>query len=104
MIASLMKHRPADPVDFMQNWLNQKGIDMEKKIKGRLSSRPEGIPTTSESEDENEEMDAFEMEMEKKQFMRKNNPNEMRISVSAEAYGEHNKKEDFKPPIHAKPE
>lgn len=39
---------------------------MEKKIKSRLSTRPEGIPTTSESEDENEEMDAFEMEIEKK--------------------------------------
>lgn len=28
----------------------------------------------------------------------------MRVSVSAEVYGEHNKKEDFKPPIHQKPE
>lgn len=28
----------------------------------------------------------------------------MRISVSAEAYGDHNKKEDFEPPIHPKPE
>lgn len=39
---------------------------MEKKIKTRLSTRPEGIPTTSESEDDNEEMDAYEIEMEKK--------------------------------------
>lgn len=28
----------------------------------------------------------------------------MRISVSAEVYGDHNKKENFKAPIHAKPE
>lgn len=104
MIASLMKHRPENPIDFMQTWLNQKGVEMEKKINSRLSTRPEGIQTTSESEDDNEEMDAFELEMEKKQLVRKNNPNDMRISVSAEAYGDHNKKEDFHPPIHAKPE
>lgn len=62
MIASLMKHRPEDPIDFMQQWLGQKGLEMEKKVKSRLSTRPEGIPDTSESEDEEEEMDAFEME------------------------------------------
>ena len=28
----------------------------------------------------------------------------MRISVSAEVYGEYNKKKDFKAPINAKPE
>lgn len=38
---------------------------MEKKIKARLNSKPEGIPTTSESEDDDEEMDAFEIEQEK---------------------------------------
>lgn len=68
---------------------------MEKKIKTRLSTRPEGIQTTSESEEDDEEMDAYEIEMEKKQFIRKNNPNDMRVSVSAEAYGEYHKKEDF---------
>lgn len=88
----------------MENWLEQKGEEMEKKIQARLKSRPEGIPTTSESEDDNEEMDAFEMEMEKKQFVRKNNPNDMRISVSAEVYGEYNKKGDFKAPVHQKSE
>ena len=29
MIASLMKHRPTDPVEFMKNWLNEKGLPME---------------------------------------------------------------------------
>lgn len=66
MIASLMKHRPDDPIDFMEQWLDQKGEEMEKKIKARLNSKPEGIPTTSESEDDEEEMDAFEIEQEKK--------------------------------------
>ena len=73
-------------------------------MRKRLSNRPEGIPSTSESEDDEEEMDTFEMEMEKKQITRKNNPNDMRVSVSAEVYGDHNKKIDFIIPIHPKNE
>lgn len=41
---------------------------MEKKIKTRLSTRPEGIPTTSESDEDDEEMDTYEIEMEKKEL------------------------------------
>ena len=33
MIASLMKHRPEDPIAFMQTWLKKKGSQMEEKIK-----------------------------------------------------------------------
>ena len=35
-------------------------------------------------------------------LIRKTNPNNMRISVSAEVYGEYNRKKDFKPPVHQK--
>ena len=66
--------------------------------------RPEGIPTTSESEDDEEEMDAYQQQQEKKMLFRKSNTKQMRISVSAEVYGEYNKKKDFKAPINAKPE
>lgn len=62
MIASLMKHKPKETRNFMINWLEKKGYEMENKVKKRIESRPEGIPTTSESEDDEEEMDAFELE------------------------------------------
>lgn len=66
--------------------------------------RPEGIPTTSESSDEEEELDAYEEQMERQALIRKQNPNDMRISVSAEVYGEYNKKKNFNPPINEKKE
>ncbi len=65
--------------------------------------RPEGIATTSESElDDEEELDTFEIEQERKKIIKKKNPNKMRESVSAEVYGEYNKKGNFTPPIHNK--
>ncbi len=66
--------------------------------------RPEGIPTTSDSEldNEEEELDAFELEQENKMLHRKTNTNLQRISVSAEVYGEYNKKGKFRAPVHAK--
>ena len=100
-----MKNRPQNVTEASLRWLEKKGLDLEQKIKARTELRPEGIQTTSESEgDEDEEMDAYEMELEKKALIRKKNPNQMRSSVSAEVYGEHNKKEDFQPPIHQKSE
>ena len=59
MIASLMKHKPKNPLNFMESWLEKKGPEIEKKVNARINMRPEGIPTTSESEDDEEEMDAY---------------------------------------------
>merc|ERR1712170_124872 len=93
LIASLMKRRPEDPIKYMKNWLDTKGKEMEDKIKRREEMRPEGIPSTSESEmDEDEELDQYELEQEKKLLIRKTNIKNMRNSVSAEVYGEFNKK------------
>ncbi len=104
LIASLMKRRPERPLDYIKSWLSTKGMEMEEKIRKRISMRPEGIPTTSESSDmdEEEELDQYEIEQEKKRLFRKQNPNEMRNSVSAEVYGEFNKKKNFKPPVFKK--
>lgn len=37
-------------------------------------------------------------------MIRKQNPNDNRVSVSAEVYGEYNKQKEFKAPIHPKEE
>ena len=83
--------------------MDRKGYDLQNKINERLEMRPEGIATTSESEnDPEEELDTFELEQERKLLIRKKNPNKTRESVSAEVYGEYNKKGNFKPPVHQK--
>jgi len=95
-MASLMKNRPEKTLEYMERWLDKKGYEIQEKIDLRLNMRPEGIATTSESEgDSQEELDAFELEQEKKLIVRKQNPNKMRESVSAEVYGEYNKKGNF---------
>lgn len=64
--------------------------------------RPEGI-STSESEDEyDDEIDHFELEMQKKIEKRKTKGFGNRISVSAEVYGEYNKKGKFSAPVYQK--
>jgi cAMP-dependent protein kinase regulator len=105
LIAALMKRRPEDPIKFMKNWLSTKGLEMEEKIRIRDNMKPEGIPTTSESEmDEDEEMDDYDVEQENLLLVRKGNTKNMRSSVSAEVYGDYNKKGDFKAPVIPKSE
>lgn len=103
MIAELMKKQPDDPIEFMKMWLKSDGQEIQAKINNRLRSRPEGIPSSSESEyDEEEDMDDFNSNIETAKFIRKTDFKAQRISVSAEVYGSYNKKEDFKPPVHPK--
>lgn len=103
MVAELMKKQPEDPITFMKNWIRQNGGNLENKIAVRAETRPEGIHSTSESEvDEEEEYDEFKEEQEFKKMVNKNDYKNMRTSVSAEAYGEFNKKGSFKPPVNPK--
>ena len=105
MIAELMKKQPEDPIEFMKTWLRSDGQEIQAKINNRLRSRPEGIPSSSESEyDEDEDLDDFNSNIETAKFIRKTDFKAQRISVSAEVYGSYNKKEDFKPPSFPKSE
>ena len=103
LIAELMKKQPDAPLEFMKSWLQSEGVEIQKKIETRQRSRPEGIPSSSESEyDEEEELDNYNSNMETAKFIRKTNFKEQRISVSAEVYGSYNKKSDFTPPCFKK--
>lgn len=103
MVAELMKKQPDDPIDFMRKWIKSNGKKIEDKIEERLNTRPEGMHTTSESEgDDDEEIDEFKEETEFKKLVNKNDYKNMRTSVSAEAYGDYNKKGKFQPPVNAK--
>lgn len=103
MIAELMKKQPDTPLDFMRDWLKSEGVEIQKKIEARQRQRPEGIPSSSESEyDEEEELDNYNSHMETAKFIRKTDFKAHRISVSAEVYGSYNKKSDFTPPCYKK--
>lgn len=103
LVAELMKAQPENPVKFMKQWLQANGTQLEHKIQERLAHRPEGILTTSESEEaSDEELDTVQEQVEFKKLVNKADYKSQRISVSAEVYGEHNKKENFKPPVYPK--
>ena len=103
LIAELMKRQPDELVTFMKNFLKANGHKIEGKINERAQSRHEGINTTSESEGiDDEEIDEFAEENEFKKLVHKTDYKNTRSSVSAEVWGEYNKKGQFKAPVHSK--
>lgn len=95
MTVDLMLNKPDDTVAFMVNWLDQKGSDVERDFVRKVRNRPDGVDT-SESSDEEEEV----FELPKKRAPTQNH----RKSVSAEVYGMHNPKGNFKATIVPKSE
>ena len=64
LVAELMKNQPENPVQYMRQWLQTNGRSLEEKIQQRLVNRPEGILTTSESEEvSDEEMDTVQAQV-----------------------------------------
>ena len=104
LIAELMKKQPDDPVSFMKRFIAANGQKIEDKVCERIESRPEGMHTTSESDYDDEEIDEYREDTEFKTLVNKKDYKNMRASVSAEVYGEFNKKQQFVPPVHQKSE
>lgn len=100
LVAELMRSTPSDPVGFATRWLEQEGAKVQQRIQGREARRPEGL-FSSEDELEGEDGDGVE-ELGPRTVPPVNVG--VRASVSAEAYGEHFKKQDFKPPVYHKSE
>lgn len=91
MTVDLMFHKPDDTVAFMINWLEQKGNDVERDFVRKVKNRPEGVESSESSGDEEEEV--FELPQKRVAAQKQ------RKSVSAEVYGIHNPKGDFKPKL-----
>jgi len=91
MTVDLMFHKPDDTVGFMINWLEQKGSDVERDFVRKVKNRPEGVESSDSSGDEDEEV----FDLPKKRIAAQ----KQRKSVSAEVYGVHNPKGNFKPKI-----
>lgn len=91
MTVDLMFHKPDDTVAFMINWLEQKGNDVERDFVRKVKNRPDGVESSDSSDDDNEEV----FELPKKRIAAQ----KQRKSVSAEVYGVHNPKGNFKPKV-----
>mmetsp|Transcript_34782 Transcript_34782/g.45775 ORF Transcript_34782/g.45775 Transcript_34782/m.45775 type:complete len:142 (+) Transcript_34782:16-441(+) len=111
LVKQLLQQKPQDPIPFIYSYLKQKseGIEtpqlptnlevaemknLRKKYEHLKSQAGEadGQQTeTEESEDEEEE----EVKVPAK-------PRKQRAGISAEVFGAHNRKEDFRPPVFAK--
>ena len=94
-----MKDQPESPIEFMQEWLATNEKSLKEYLEQKIINKPEGILTTSESEYSEEEADEYNEEDEIRTIVNKTEYKNMRTSVSAEVYGDHNKKENFVPPV-----
>ena len=103
LLTELMKEQPENPVEFMKDWLNKTGREIEERNESRIQSRPEGIESSEESDDD-ELYDEYDEEQEFLKIKKQQANRGMRTSVCAEVYGEYNKKEDFSPPEYQKSE
>jgi cAMP-dependent protein kinase regulator len=124
MVAECINKMPSDPVPFMLEWLEQKKIRDEEKLltpeeKQRLKEENKKLEAsmskvkaemheaakmvkTKDDEEESEEEDDADEEPPPDFFKDQSQLGKVRTSVSAEAYGEWNKKQAFVAPVIAK--
>jgi len=88
LVADLMKDRPAGIVKYMVNWLETTGTRIEEQQAGDKNKRPDGVESSEEESDD--DVDSLPIPIPKAK-------NQARVSVSAEAYGDWNKKAAFVP-------
>ena len=88
LVAALMRAKPERPVAYMRDWLVREGPILQSKIETRMRTRPEGLKSTSESDGEEEEQDKVAEAPQPLPVPKRS----ARISVSAEVYGDYNKR------------
>lgn len=99
IIVELIKNRPENPGKYIQQWLQENGPEIQRKLDARIKDRPEGLESTSETNS-----DCYDEKMESIESLNKKKIPKGRNSVSAEVYGQYNKKKDFIAPVHPKTE
>mmetsp|Transcript_46741 Transcript_46741/g.123520 ORF Transcript_46741/g.123520 Transcript_46741/m.123520 type:complete len:402 (-) Transcript_46741:140-1345(-) len=124
MVAECIHRMPRDPVPFMLEWLEQKKVTEEdkqlspeqkatviaenmkleeeiKRVRGQLQECSK-LAASDKNHDDQEEEDEDDDEPPPPDFENRAVPSKARGGVSAEAYGEYNKKKDFVAPVIAK--
>lgn len=112
LVTNLLREKPADPVPFIYNFLAQiqAGVEQPTPITNHevsliknLRLKIDDLKTRlgeaeqSEHSEQSEEEEEDDEELQKKLASRQNKGG--RKGVSAEVFGEHNKKEDFQPKV-----
>ena len=101
MVVELLMKKPTDDlIEFMRSWLQTKGTEiMKENVQSTQKANAYGDISDDENDSEMEDdvEDLLELQKKKK-------GNNMRVSVSAEAYGEFNKKGTFQARVIAKSE
>ncbi len=117
MVSSLLAEKPNDMVDFMikylkENYGNRPSInanermeleylkDQVQRMKNQSGASTQEEDRGSEDESDVSDEDEYVDDLPIEQIQKKGK--DMRTSVSAEAFGVHNKKGDFKPPSYPK--
>lgn len=94
-----MKKPTDDLIEFMRSWLQTKGAEiMKENLQATQKANAYGDISDEDDYDEMEDDVEELLELQKKKATN------MRVSVSAEAYGEFNKKAAFKPRVIPKSE
>ena len=94
MTVDILETRPDGIVDYMIEWLDNKGDAALAEGREKSNRRPVGVES-SESEDDEEEQKALQKKLEERRLKAKT----QRCSVSAEVYGLYNPKGHFKPRV-----
>lgn len=101
--------KPEDPVSFMIDWLcNKMGIPVKQSEKEELRMLRQEVARLRSQKDFGSEGESSHSnssdEVDELEFQKKPNPERHRSAVSAEAYGNWNKKSDFNPRVILKSE
>ena len=109
---SLLKQKPSDPIPFIYTFLKQKRDGIETPIlptnsqvaeMKNLRKKYEHLKSlVGEANDSQTETDESDEDSEEEEVKVPTKPRKHRAGVSAEVFGAHNRKEDFRPPVFQK--
>lgn len=92
-MVELLKKRPEKVCDFIVDWVKQEGKQIEKNKTQRHEYDDSHLPKSEDSfvdpEEEADEVDINKLKQQQRKTKKK-------FAISAEAYGEYNKLENFK--------
>ncbi|CAG9313861.1 unnamed protein product [Blepharisma stoltei] len=103
MVSALLISKPDDPIPFMVDWMKQRlnvqDRPSEKEELRILRQEVARLKANKNAGSEEEQSDESEGEFEEEDLQAKREKKSHRAAVSAEAYGDWNKKEDFRPRV-----
>ena len=98
LVKALLETKPEEPVPFMIDWIKkQLGINTQLSEREELKMLRQEYARLKLAGSEGEETESEEEELQEEELQSRIKKKQHRSAISAEAYGEWNKKEDFQP-------